>query len=243
MSDVPPVIRIAGGLFLTYSGVALLVGGVRAIAGGSKPFGRLGPGALEGGALQAAGFTLPGDIKSKLVQVKSLDERVDLMRGLIKKGGLDPQVHMLAGKVLSRKCSGTWCVAEKDWEGEAKALFNYVRQNLRYMRDPKRADGFKAPKHSLFMRAGDCDDGAILLGSLLEAAGHTVKLRVVHTEGFRDWNHVYLLVGLPPGKTARWMALDTSVPKPAGWEVGKASEVESTGRPAGIVLRSRTFDV
>ena len=48
------------------------------------------------------------------------------------------------------------------------------------------------------MRSADCDDYVILLGSCLQSIGYPVVLRVIQTNDSDDWNHIYLLAGLPP---------------------------------------------
>lgn len=70
----------------------------------------------------------------------------------------------------------------------------------------------------------NCDDkGAITLGALLLAAGYPIRLRVIQTVDSPDWNHIYLLVLLPPGggPDSRWVPLDATVQRPAGWEAPK----------------------
>lgn len=66
----------------------------------------------------------------------------------------------------------------------------------------------------------NCDDYVVVLGSLLQAVGYPVRLRVVQTKDSDDWDHIYLLVRIPPmGNGGRWHPLDASVDKQAGWEV------------------------
>lgn len=89
----------------------------------------------------------------------------------------------------------------------------------------------------------NCDEGSVLLGSMILAIGGQVKLRVIQAKGASTWSHVYLLVGLPPGAPTRWVPLDWSVRKPAGWEVEGAEQCRRTGKPAGMVVKVRDFDV
>lgn len=89
-----------------------------------------------------------------------------------------------------------------------------------------------------------CDDFVISLGSLLLAIGHPVKIRVIQTTGKSSWSHVYLLTPrnhLQP--EGQWIPVDASVNKPLGWEAPGAAEVAATGKPAGMVIRVRDFDV
>ena len=172
--------------------------------------------------------------------VVSLDARVKHIRGLIRKGARDPAIRKTAIAVLSHRDSrkpGGWAVREKDWRGEAEALFRFVRKNVRYTRDSVTADTFVAAERTLFDTergsggGGDCDDMVITLGSLLMSVGHEVKLRVGAIKnpgaGSRPgWNHIWLMGRLPTGgavagKGGQWISLDASVDKPPGWEAPK----------------------
>ena len=50
----------------------------------------------------------------------------------------------------------------------------------------------------------------------------------IQTNASEDWDHIYLQVGLPPGKPTKWRTLDASVAQPAGWEA-----------PASIIVKAR----
>lgn len=177
--------------------------------------------------------------QGKVENVQSLSQRVQRIRKLIRKGAVDPAIRKLAGAVVARRnLDGTWAVPEKDWRGEAVAMFNFVRANVRYTRDSAFADTYVHPARTLFDRAnpkkagsiGDCDDYTITLGALLAAIGHTPEIRVVAAKNGDDekpdWNHIYLRDRLPAGGAiagagGEIITLDASVNKPAGWEVPK----------------------
>jgi len=78
----------------------------------------------------------------------------------------------------------------------------------------------------------NCDDMSAFLSASLGAIGYPTKLRVVETVGAGDWSHIYVLVGIPPERPSRWVALDLSEPHPAGWQV-----------PEEQVVRFRDFEV
>lgn len=77
-----------------------------------------------------------------------------------------------------------------------------------------------------------CDDYSIVLASMLQSVGYPVKLRVIRTKDADDWNHIYVLVGLPPRQPTEWISLDGSVEKAAGWEA-----------PKDIIAEIRDFSV
>ena len=140
---------------------------------------------------------------------------------MVRKGGSDPKIRELAVGELSRRCGTRWCVGEKDWAAEVRALFGLVRRNVRYTRDPLRHDTYVSARRTLGQwHAGDCDDMTIALGALLQSVGYPVALRVVQTVGNTGYNHIYLLAAVPTkAPSAAWLPLDPSVDRPAGWEV------------------------
>jgi len=106
-------------------------------------------------------------------------------------------------------------VRPKDRFGEICALYNWVKQNIRYTRDIFRVELLHSARRMLELRAGDCDDMAILLGAMLVSTGHPVRLILA---GFRphkphSYSHIYPEVRVGPG----WIAIDTTVDKPMGW--------------------------
>jgi transglutaminase-like putative cysteine protease len=106
-------------------------------------------------------------------------------------------------------------VPAKDRFGEICSLFDWVRRNVRYTRDIFRVELLHTPRRMLELRAGDCDDMTILLGSMLLSTGHPVRLVLV---GFRPhrphlYSHIYPEVLV----RGRWLALDATMPRPIGW--------------------------
>lgn len=159
-------------------------------------------------------------MKSKTAHVGSIDERLKYIIDLTRKGKRNPRVQLLVAKILSRKCDGVWCVKEKDYGAEIKLIFQAVRNQVRYLMDPRGIDKFQHPIRTWgTFHSGDCDDFTSLLAALLEAAGYTTKLRIVSVKPSppRAWSHILILVGLPPRAPTRWIPLDASVDKPAGW--------------------------
>lgn len=89
-----------------------------------------------------------------------------------------------------------------------------------------------------------CDDQTIYLGAMLMAVGYSVRCRVVQTVGEASWNHIYLLVGVPPGVAEKWIALDLSVKgSTPGWQITGADEAQLSGRSVGDVIKVRDYDV
>lgn len=106
-------------------------------------------------------------------------------------------------------------VPPKDRRGEACALFRWVQGNVRYTRDILHLELLHTPRRMLELRAGDCDDMTILLGSMLRATGHPVRIVLC---GFRrDQPHAYSHIYPEVQVRGRWIALDATMPHPPGW--------------------------
>lgn len=127
------------------------------------------------------GTKCPGDgsIPCKLYPAGSIENRVKMIAGLIRKGSLDPQVRRFAVRSVSKKCdSDQWCTPAKDAMAELSTILGdfsdpsselarhmrkmdgvlaSVRNNMRYSSDSLASDQFQAAHRSLFdFHGGDC---------------------------------------------------------------------------------------
>lgn len=108
----------------------------------------------------------------------------------------------------------------KDRLAEIRALFSFVQNYIRYVRDIRNVETLHYPEQILAQQFGDCDDKAILLASLLEAIGHPTRfVAVAFTPGM--FSHVFTDTRIGSGN--KWLSLDPTEMKPMGW------------RPPGIV--------
>jgi Transglutaminase-like superfamily len=147
--------------------------------------------------------TIPSGYRGTLMTIEHI-------RDLIKQGAKDFQVRQTAIDILLQRA-----VKPKDYLGEIKALFEWVQQNVRYTKDTFRIEVLHSAKRMLKLRAGDCDDMAILLGAMLEAIGHPVRLVITGADPLRQdlFSHIYLEVF----HKGRWIPLDATMPYPMGW--------------------------
>jgi hypothetical protein len=137
-------------------------------------------------------------------------ETASRMSTLIREGAKDFYVRQKAIDILL--AAG---VPPKDYLGEVRALFEWVRDNVRYTKDPFRVEVLHSARKLAELRAGDCDDKAILLGAMLESIGHPVRLVLTGPDPQRPrlFSHVYIEVS----HRGRWIPLDATMSKPAGW--------------------------
>jgi len=129
---------------------------------------------------------------------------------LIRAGAKDFYVRQKAIEVFR-----TYGVRPKNRMGEACALFDFVKRNIRYTRDIFRVELLHSARRMLELCAGDCDDMTILLGAMLLSTGHPVRLVLA---GFRkNRPHVYSHIYPEVNVSGRWIAIDATMNKPMGW--------------------------
>lgn len=130
------------------------------------------------------------------------------MRRLVDKGKQDLLVRETAVNVLHR--AG---IAPKDMAGEVSALFRYVRDHIRYVRDPAGVELVYDPANLLRIGAGDCDDKVVLLAALLESVGYQTEFETLATRP-GPFHHVIVRVKVG----GRSVPLDPTVERaPPGW--------------------------
>jgi transglutaminase-like putative cysteine protease len=133
-----------------------------------------------------------------------------MIAGLILDGAKDFYVRQKAIEIFR-----TYRVRPKDRFGEVCSLFEWVRQNIRYTRDIFRVELLHSARRMLELRAGDCDDMTVLLGAMLVATGHPV--RIVLTGFKRTRPHVYSHIYPEVLVRGRWLPIDATSAHPIGW--------------------------
>lgn len=100
-----------------------------------------------------------------------------------------------------------------DDNGELSALYGWVLGNIRYTKDPVSKEKLYPPQELLQIRAGDCDDLAMLLGALALALGYPARLITLSADPDfpNEFSHVYTEAECPPG-SGEWVPLDAARP-------------------------------
>lgn len=139
-------------------------------------------------------------------QLSGLPEGVDGIRKTLKiMVQLARQYQKDMGVVqLSRDLTDP--LPQKDFSGELEALQRFVRDCIRYVRDPEDVELVQTPKATLETARGDCDDKATLLASLLKSIGFPTRFVAVGIAG-GPYSHVYVEARLG----TRWIPLETIV--------------------------------
>jgi len=111
-------------------------------------------------------------------------QTIQEMRGLVDQALRDPSILRTAKDIVRG-------VPAFDDTSEAQALYNWVRANIRFTKDPVNKETLYPPSELLAIRSGDCDDISMLLGTLLMAVGYPARLMTVAANG-DEFSHVYV---------------------------------------------------
>lgn len=142
------------------------------------------------------------------------------MARITRAGLRDQAVRNAAVAITTRGFLSGAGLKQKDFEGEARRLHAFVRDRIRYVRDTDGVELLHDPATVLQVGAGDCDDKAILLASLLGSIGHPTRFIAVAFEPGR-FSHVWLQDFL----NGRWVDLETTEPLPFGVSVPRRGVV------------------
>lgn len=138
---------------------------------------------------------------------------IDKMLQLAGKGKVDLTVQKVADMVIKK--SGA---APRDYLNKAQALYGFVKNYVRFERDPFGVEMLQEPIVTLKRRAGDCDDHTTLVCALFGSIGFPYAIKTIKADMRRpdEFSHVFAVVNIP-GKG--WVGADTSVdPAYLGWE-------------------------
>jgi len=127
---------------------------------------------------------------------------VNRMYAFLKKDAGHPYLVKLARQIIQE--AG---VAERDYEAEARALFTWIKANIKFVRNPYGMEQVQSAFKTLEYGVGDCGEQSVLAAVLLNALGHPVRF-VTIKHGGPEFVHVYTEVMLPD---SNWTAFDTAV--------------------------------
>jgi hypothetical protein len=125
-----------------------------------------------------------------------VEQTINEMRGLVDEALRDPSIIRLATDIVRS-------APAFDDLAEANALYEWVRRNIRFTKDPVNKEKLYPPAELLKIRAGDCDDISMLLGTLLMAVGYPARLMTVAAGG-DEFSHVYVEGNV----NGEWIAMD-----------------------------------
>lgn len=163
-----------------------------------------------------------------------VDETVARMQEMAKGeyGAKSAKIRALAINIINAAGIG-----DKDYYGMAKAIHNWVRDEIRYVKDPVGQETLSFPEETAFNSlAGDCDDKTILEIALLGSIGIRAYPVVI---GVRPghYSHVYCHVEIPQGGRPGRHAGETLPADPImrEWEFGREA-------PAEKIAQKKTYE-
>jgi len=110
----------------------------------------------------------------------------------------DPLTRQIAAKIATESCAESEIC-------HAKALYYFVRDNIKYVSDPYEKEYVASPVETLKTGGGDCDDGSLLLAALIESIG--IKTRIVIVPG-----HAFVKALMPEAppryRIGEWVYMD-----------------------------------
>lgn len=122
-------------------------------------------------------------------------QTINFMKKVARLRSGDPLVRKLALKIVN-----DYHVPSHHFIDEALALGDFVKNNVRYVRDPEDIEYLADPIDLIKQMQngtaqGDCDDMSLLVATLLLSIGHNPYFRAVRYESSSgNYNHIYVVV-------------------------------------------------
>lgn len=131
-----------------------------------------------------------------------VEQTINEMRGLVDEALRDASVNRLARDIVRS-------VPAFDDVAEAEALYNWVRANIRFTKDPVNKETLYPPAELLKIRSGDCDDISMVMATLLMAVGYPARFVTVAAtpNSPEQFSHVYVEGEVPAG-SGQWIPMD-----------------------------------
>lgn len=133
--------------------------------------------------------------------VRGIEETIALMRQLVDQ-------YKRCIKVRSAATAAVYLQPEKDDLHEVNAIFESVRDGIRYVRDVLGVETIHTPDKVLETQTGDCDDKSTLLCAMLESIGYQTRFVVAAYTLPGHFEHVYAQVFIPA--VMQWVNADTT---------------------------------
>ena len=131
---------------------------------------------------------------------------VSTMRQMVNMSKRDPRIIQASTSII-------WTAPERDELSEVQALYEWVRDGVRYVRDVHAMETLSDPAITLARRLGDCDDQSALLASMLESVGYPTRFVMGAFAAPGVWDHVWLQVFA----AGEWIDIDPTEHQYLGW--------------------------
>lgn len=129
---------------------------------------------------------------------RGVTHMLNLMAATARRAAKDPQIRGVAESIIN---------GEQTYTGRARAIFDWIVQNIKYVPDPIYIDAIRSPRELILFPSGDCDDLATLAAALLGSIG--IQSRVVAV-GFGNENAPFSHVFTQALIGNEWRTLDAT---------------------------------
>jgi transglutaminase-like putative cysteine protease len=129
------------------------------------------------------------------------------MSRIVKAYKSNPQIRELAVNLTAN-------LPPKNWRAEVNAIFCFVRDYIRYVKDIQGVETLHTPDNLLRLRSGDCDDKSILSATLLASIGHPTRFIACGFLGDGSYSHVFTQTKI----AGKWVTLECTMGE---WPLGK----------------------
>lgn len=167
------------------------------------------------GKAKLASLGYPGETRTvAVVDFSSMPAKMGAIRSMVNLGARDPLVREMAASIIMD--AG---IAPRDYLGQIAALVDWMQKNVYYLGE--NVETFQTARYTLQHRYSDCDCQIIALAAMLESITIPTRLELlgmIGKDGRRQWRHIYVRAGLPPKHPTEWIALEPTLPVPAGTE-------------------------
>lgn len=103
-------------------------------------------------------------------------------------------------------------VEQKAFIEEAKAVQQFIKNTIRYVKDIRGIETIQTPEITLAIGQGDCDDQSILVAAMLESIGHPARFVAISFDGI-EYAHVFTETKIG----SNWYSVETTEPVAFGW--------------------------
>jgi hypothetical protein len=156
-----------------------------------------------------------------------LDTVLDEMKRLVKENKGNPEIRDKAVAITSgiKKDARTGLPNRRDFHAIATAVYDWMKKNIEYVRDPDGIEWLQTPQKTLEIGYGDCDDQSIVAGALLSSIGVPTRFKVVKSNPQKPsaYTHVYLEYKA----NGNWKPFDPTLHTKAGDGLSDAQILES----------------
>ena len=164
--------------------------------------------------------------RTRGVRFKNIHEAAGFLRKMADRASTDIAIREKALKIIFPAAPA------RDQPEQALVIAEWVKENIRYVSDPK--ESFERPETTLRLGAGDCDAQTVLVCSFLGAVGIKNKMCLLNVGG--RWIHIFP-VAMPKTKDGlHRMTLDTTIAEPIRDLVNPIEKITRAGKVPRVLM-------